>query len=392
MKLGWERLSAALIIAVMIVFGLAHLTSALGIRLGEQEVNRNSGSATVITDTQTEQTQRPSGVKVDRDLIKNQVDTIFNQIKQIRQLTASETPEITFYSRTEILEYLTSRLNFNTERLAYEKVVLENLNLISPDVELEKLYRESLEYNILGFYDSLAEKLVVLETPASNQNEVIAHELVHYLQNENYTLEYSDSNADEQLALISLMEGDATYHMRLFLEETSPDRRFINVDTGISGVDYFDYQFSFPYIYGLQFIEQAIEHGGVEYLDTIYSNPPTSTEQILDFSKYLSGHHPSTVNYTVTDDILYEVVAGAAYWRKIFDINSAPDYCADNWGGDRITLSRSGDSREVLTVAYEFDDALSQRRQRVCMETLANSTDASLTLTDYGEFILKKQV
>ena len=68
----------------------------------------------------------------------------------------------------------------------------------------------------------------------------------------------------------------------------------------------------FPYDQGFAFVDAVFQEGGWEAVKNIYTNPPTTTEQILHPEKYFSGEIASEIDATDLSTIL------TAEWQPVF--------------------------------------------------------------------------
>jgi hypothetical protein len=115
----------------------------------------------------------------------------------------------------------------------------------------------------------------------------------------------------------------------------------------------------FQYTDGVKFVAQAYQRGGWKAVDKLYSDPPQSTQQIIDPSLYFD--HP-TLPETVTVAGYQSHLAG---WHKSDEDTlgelglriilentrgtASPDLAlASSWAGDRIVMLRKGDVVSVI--------------------------------------------
>lgn len=133
-----------------------------------------------------------------------------------------------------------------------------------------------------------------------------AHELTHIMQGQYYgNVPQYQYTFDATHAHTALIEGDANYMESLFQNATAvqnspspqtlPSVPWALVDnpfyTSIqpslpNSVSDFDY---FPYTYGPPFIDALYQKGGWALVDQAYSNPPNTTQQILQPETYFQG-------------------------------------------------------------------------------------------------------
>ncbi|MBN1785994.1 MAG: hypothetical protein JW825_03240, partial [Candidatus Methanofastidiosa archaeon] len=234
-------------------------------------------------------------------------------------------------TREELSDMLEENFSESEEDILNSEKVLRAFHAwgsnLSLKDELIYLYTEGVE----GFYDMSENEFVLVDEDAKNsavRMVTLAHELIHVLQDQNYDVKplLETDNDDAYLALTSLIEGDATYFEIMYLYGMQNDAL----------TDYFEYYTSledydvepivedmilFPYIYGLQFVEDLVGMYGVQYLENVYEDPPSSTEQIMHPEKYISGEAPEEVELPEVDGmtLIEENVLGEANIFIILD-------------------------------------------------------------------------
>ena len=154
---------------------------------------------------------------------------------------------------------------------------------------------------IVGFYDIQTHHLVFQggASPTPYARFVLAHELTHALQDQNFDLSRLDQlNAkcqdDKAEALLALAEGDAVEtQFRWAREELSSEEIGQLQDEAndfppppASTPPFIQQMFLFPYGNGQAFVEALLDRGGEQAVNDAFRNPPVSTEQILHPSKY----------------------------------------------------------------------------------------------------------
>lgn len=258
------------------------------------------------------------------------------------------------------------------------------LGLAPPDTDLFTVLVEVLEEAVGGYYSAEDERLVVVEraidgAPAdlgeAMESMVVAHELVHALQDQHFDLdrltERDIDNSDVALAVQGLVEGDASYAM---LYRVLPDPDAIplaslgSVLAAAGGASTemggrmatapraLTEQLTFPYIYGLTFIQAVKQQGeGWSAVNAAFARPPLSSEQILHPEKYLSDtpDWPTAVQtrrperwigrgWALTeDDSLGEFGASILLSEGLPDLDARAT--VRGWDGDRLMVWRRGD-------------------------------------------------
>jgi len=235
-----------------------------------------------------------------------EIDTllIMEQMSEIRMMEFTEQVPFRMITREELDEMLQEDFSEEENELMTEEKVLRAFHVWDEASLLENVVR-MYTLGVEGYYDLIEKEFVLVDEPSKNpavRMVTIAHELTHVLQDQNYdTLSLLETeNDDEYIALTSLFEGDATYFESYYLYDMADD----------AIADYFTYYNSmadiivaplvsdlvmFPYIYGFKFVSKVIGDHDVDYLDTVFQDPPKTTEQILHPEKYYSGELGKTM-------------------------------------------------------------------------------------------------
>jgi len=162
-----------------------------------------------------------------------------------------------------------------------------------------------------GYYDPKERTLFIADwLPDDIQKPVLAHELVHALQDQHYDLRRNfdmvKEHADLTLARQALVEGDAMMVMfayvlqplGLSMEQLPDMRSLVQMGASLLGDQFQHYakaplilrqQLLFPYVAGTTFVKAALAQGGWPRLARVYQHPPVSTEQILHPEKYFTA-------------------------------------------------------------------------------------------------------
>jgi len=154
---------------------------------------------------------------------------------------------------------------------------------------------------ILGFYLPGRDELVVRATSATPfARGVLAHELTHALQDQHFdlsALQRRGTDNDRAAAVAALYEGDAvTTEVRYRASLSAGDRAVYDAQEARAGsrdtsrearaVGAF---LGFPYAYGPDLVAALRRAGGQRRLDQAFRDPPTSTEQVVDVTRYGLG-------------------------------------------------------------------------------------------------------
>lgn len=316
-----------------------------------------------------------------------------------------------------------------SERLSQFYIAFD---FLPPGSDYVALYLDALEAQVGGFYDSVSKEMNTLmlsgDAPGDQlpllEQITYAHEFTHALQDQHFDLEALDAvtseNPDQGLALLALIEGDATLVMNAYVQAISERNPLgtamqllaqgFSTDTlflppGLPDIVVSELLSS--YTEGAAFVGVLQAEGGWEAVDAAFQpeNLPQSSEQILHPAKYLSGEGPLTVDLTdPTLDPIWETVwdttFGEFYLREYLKnqlSNRPAAQAAAGWGGDNYQIYRNTETGELAWLmriewdtgveAAEFTDAyvdfLAARFEGVIAQDSCWSTDTeAMCFTD----------
>jgi hypothetical protein len=265
-----------------------------------------------------------------------------------------------------------------------ERKAMVQWGLLAPDFRLKEFVLDLLTEQAAGYYDPKQQTFFIADwLPHLVQKPVMAHELVHALQDQHYNLQKNfdlvKDQADLSLARKAVIEGDAMAVMLVYLLEPLgltmadlPDMgTLLQGSASLLGDQFQVYaraplilrqQLLFPYVHGLAFVKAALAQGGWPGLQRVYQHPPVSTQQIMHPEKYLAGPPvlPSEVTLHVPEgalstpwknlkrDILGEFLLSVILQQFLPEEEARQS--AAGWRGDRYELFEQQDSGRLLLV------------------------------------------
>src|SRR5205814_1136238 len=209
---------------------------------------------------------------------------------------------------------------------------------------------------VAGFYDPKSKALVVRGvklTPYVRQ--VMVHELTHALQDQWFSIDRPDldkANDERPDGFQALVEGDAVRvdgEYRASLPKAEQRQAEQEENGQASGVDQsvppvLIELLTFPYQVGPDFTRALLQAGGTGRLDGAFTNPPTTTEQLLHPQKFLAGEGakpvtpPPADGKTIDTGVLGEFGLDVVLEQGIADGTLSGDdvqRAAAGWGGDQ---------------------------------------------------------
>lgn len=268
------------------------------------------------------------------------------------------------------------------EEMKADEKLLRALGLFPDDESLDAVLADVYGEQIAGTYDTDSKEINLVRGESGggvSEQLTISHEVTHALQDRNFgldapPLENDDYNGDNDLAVLSLVEGDAMLTMMLFAREhlTVADMRELATEEYDSDeLDaaplYIQRSLLFPYEEGLEFV-QELGSDGFDAVNRAMGDPPLSTEQILHPEKYIEEREGPR-------DVPIADISGALGkgWKKInedcmgeFDVNvwfeqffgekGRPEVGA-GWGGNTIQYYDGPKGARVVVNSFTWDTA-----------------------------------
>jgi hypothetical protein len=343
----------------------------------------SAGPTTTLVPTLLPPAATPSA-----DLLQ-EMNTIEAEVEQLRGLdeTAPITRSVMTHQELETYTERQFKEDYPPEEVQADVQVLAAFDFVPQDFDLRGTLVNLYSSQVVGFYDDDAKTLYIITDAATDGFDLLsrltfAHEYTHGLQDEHFGLKaFMDDaqvNDDESLARLSLIEGDASLAMADYLyahlsELTAQDMQSLQSggedEASQAALDaapaIIRETFTFPYIYGLDFVT-TLQQQGWDAVDAAYADPPQSTEQILHPEKYLARDEPTVVAvppltdtlgsgwHLVEAETLGEFQTGL-YLAQQVDQATA-DQASAGWDGDQYAVYANG-SDGVLVFATAWDSA-----------------------------------
>ena len=312
--------------------------------------------------------------------IAPQLDAIQAAVGSIRDYEPEGDVNRQLLSREKLQEHFTAEFQRDELRMGIEieDRLLKLLGMVDGDLDVLGEYEVFYGTQVVGLYQSETDRLFVVEDDDTDELSLLeevtySHEYFHLVQDERFDLDQLldavEGNRDAELALVSLIEGDATaLQTQYLLQNVSVDRLVDSIEALTEALaDIPDAPFAlqrsleFPYQEGAEFVERLSD---AELLNS-YVDLPASTEQILHPEKYLAGESPLVV--TMPDlagllgedwSVFHEDVLGEftiALWLTSLGSADA-DVAAAGWGGDRFALLDGPNGERAFAAIFEWDN------------------------------------
>jgi hypothetical protein len=288
-------------------------------------------------------------------------------------------------SREEIRAFVEQQVaEEKPEELYADQRALEKFGLLPKGFDLLPFLLDLLEEQVAGLYDPKGQEFYIADwLPVEEQRIVMAHELVHALQDQHFQLkawiDAAKPSDDAELARDAVAEGSATIAMFEFMARemglpntnarTMGDLEMLlrsQVSAGLSSSPQFakapkfiQDALMFPYIDGAIFTQKVLKSlSGWEEFRSVFEKPPVSTQQILHPELYLAGVAPQKVELAAADGALPkrwkkldENLMGEfgllALLKQLSTLEAAKEI-APAWAGDRYSIYEDAHTKEAL--------------------------------------------
>ncbi|MEJ7844565.1 MAG: hypothetical protein WKF93_02895 [Acidimicrobiales bacterium] len=271
------------------------------------------------------------------------------------------------------------------------------LGLVEPGVELADAYRELLGIGVVGFYDPSTEELVVRGTEASPYvRTVIAHELVHALDDQHFDIDrdFADTPDESGFGFTAVLEGNAVRIEEAYRATFTPDEEDAATTEELSiglGVDPFAIPFvlleslAAPYELGPVLVEAILAAGGDEALAGAIAVPPTTSEQVLEPDVFVAGEAAVPVPVPVADGPVVDEGAFGAFTlgQLLAEIGVDPSTAAaavDGWGGDAYVQWDDAGGATCVRVAVVGDTAADTAELAEALTEAADGSPATASV------------
>ena len=357
------------------------------------------------------------------ELLRAEAKQLVRVVSRLRGLAVRRSVAMGVMTREMILAELEQRLSeeYTEDEIAAESAVLKRLGLLPRDSDYKRAILELLTDQVAGFYNPSAKRLnIAAWLPLMLQRPALAHEICHALQDQHFRLKRftkpAKDDSDRQLARAALVEGDCTGLMLEYvLAPTGVDLSSISgsmteMITKVMGSGTPKFQaapyflretLTFPYLYGLQFVQRLREKASWGAVDRVFRRPPETTEQVMHSAKYRQRERPRRIRLrrlkalagyqVIKRDTLGEFQLRLALRLGVDDRTAS--LAAAGWDGDRlVALRRKGSMELPLLVhlsswdsekdAIEFAQAQEQMVRKMTAKPVEVDGDAAHIYSD----------
>ncbi len=296
------------------------------------------------------------------------------------------------------------------EAIRNEGLTLQLLGFVPTQFDYEAAEYRLLQDQLAGYFEP-ADGTMYMASDLDDEeaDATLAHELVHALQDQRWDLrersKYRPGDGDRSEAVSALAEGDATSAMfDVLVARASPGsgktaldmpddafvdqiRQGMDQSPGGSAPRVMRSSLAAPYIYGTLFVHALRRRGGWDEVNRAWTDPPTTSEQIIHVDKWLAREPPMVVEaptfaalgdgWRVADeDSEGELGARVAFEQWLDDSQAAA--VSTGWGGDRCVLLAKG-NRAAFAWRLRYDpDGAKESRAKAAFAGIARGIDKAL--------------
>jgi hypothetical protein len=232
---------------------------------------------------------------------------VLEETSKIRELPILQPVKSGAQSRAQIESMLVKNLyeQMTTAEMHATEVAYRKFGLAPANFEYRPFIIKLLLEQIAGYYDPVTREFYLADwLELETQKPVMAHELTHALQDQHFNLrrfqKWPHGDSDAQLAAHSLIEGDATLAMMVYMAKNPLVALAFtrSLNTGVSTEQFnqapraLRESLIFPYLQGSQWATGVYRRDGFTGLSKAFTNLPLSTEQILHSEKYFAYERP----------------------------------------------------------------------------------------------------
>lgn len=383
--------AVAITVAVLVVIGAGLLAMAFADgRIGalpEPSSAATAGSSappSSLPAASSSAGTEPSGDPAEGDALAT-ISEIEAQVIAIRGLEAADIGPPDLITRAELADELVRLFEeqYPLEERERDNRTLRAFGLLDPDQDVAELQLQLLGDQVLGFYDTVNDRMVVVTDAGLDAAAKLtyAHEYTHALQDAAFAPPHFGPEGldddDRQLAMTTLTEGDATVTMLAWAFEHLTQEELLEIGTGTELPDttgipsWMVNQLQFPYSSGQIWIGSITAdplNPDFTEVDAIYDDPPVSTEQVMQLDKWERREPPIPVAAPDLVTILgdgWEVVdespigeASIGIFLQHFGIDpQVASAAAAGWGGDRAVVAYGPADEFALGWRLAWDSA-----------------------------------
>jgi len=350
-----------------------------------QEADSGQSLADVARKLRKDTSEEIKMTDADTKRLFKSVDTIFDFASEDTGMPKHAVVKRRIVSKADVQKFVQGNLAKEeyAQRFVQEEMSMKKLGFIPRDFNLKEFVTKSSGQEIAGYYDPETKTISLLNwVPADRQEPILAHELTHALQDQNYDLtkwmkaaEKSKGGAEDESAVArkAVVEGQAmvTYVDYILkpvgrtLQDT-PDLLYAMEDTSVKAM--IDSQLmhdspmvmreagAFAYKEGLIFEGELLHKGGKQMAFAgAFARPPRNSHEVLHPETYINGEKLPALRIPDMKSVLnnqYDIYDSGSIGEldvrallKQYGERKIADNLSSEWqGGSYVLYRRKSDS------------------------------------------------
>jgi Putative metallopeptidase family (DUF6782) len=335
-------------------------------------------------------------------------DRVLQKMSRITGLPIKSPVNKKIVSREEVRKILIHNLHadYTPQEIHVQEATLRAFGLISKSFDLKSFLVSFYTEQAAGFYDPPTKTMYIANwIPPDMQGMVLAHELTHALQDQNFNLEgymkAVKNNDDAEAARQAVVEGYATAAMFQSMLGGAPLPNMTGFDAVLGPLIrqqmaefpvfskapfFFRLQALFPYIQGAGFIGSGLRRENWKGLIELFTSPPSSTKAIFQPSVYFNHVSLPGIQLPSTTPL------GSVPGLKLLDENTLGQLGFDELLGQFLSEdTATTTSRNWMGDRYiVYEDPTTQSYALVARTHWANADAALSFFRDYHTILTKK--
>ncbi len=174
----WRPLFCILLLACLSTLAVSQNDSSQSLADVARKLRKDTTSEVRMTDADTKK-------------LFESVDTIFSFAAEDTGMPKHTPVKRRLVAKSDVEKFLTGRLAKEeyTQRFAEEELSMKKLGFLPRDFNLKDFLVKSTSQDVAGYYDEESKTISLLNwVPSDRQEPILAHELTHALQDQNYDL------------------------------------------------------------------------------------------------------------------------------------------------------------------------------------------------------------
>jgi len=334
------------------------------------------------------------------------VDSMLPRLEVLAGLKKLKPVALAEQSRSDLRKYVEQRLAEEMPPAEMEGIrqTYVQLGLMPDTLDIRALLLDLYQEQVAGYYDPTSEKFYVITgTPVSLLTPVLAHELVHALQDQHANLDSLISRTrgnDRQSAAQAAIEGHATMVMFAYLTQQAtrgPLDPATLPDVGAQlrpALETQNSQFPvfkrapriiretlvFPYVAGATFVQKLWKARRDDGFPAPFGSlMPQSTEQVMHADDHFltNRDEPTEIRFANTKNVLYESTLGEEEMSVFLveHLGRAASAAAAGWDGDRYQLLQLNGKKVLVWQSIWDNEVAADRFAEAYRQIAARRTD-----------------